>query len=258
MLKKRWIIPLVITALLIALISIVVQFFNEDNKPKIVVVVQRLDIEYWKTFESGAKEAFSDFDIDGQVLAPESIYPISNQPNLLKKVLNQQPDALIVAPTDPSLALPVLEEYEKKNIPVLLASRDVEWKYKTAYIGTDHYTLGEMAGKLLGSMLQPGDQVAIIFGSQDDQAMIDRKNSIKKVLEGIGIEVVTEQSGYDHMGNPKPVIGTILEKYPNIKGVATTSDRLALDALKTIEEKELEIPVMDLLFEGTLDLIPRN
>jgi hypothetical protein len=50
------------------------------------------------------------------------------------------------------------------------------------------------AGKLLGSMLQPGDQVAIIFGRVDDIVMIDKKNGAKKVLEDIVIEIVTEQS----------------------------------------------------------------
>jgi ribose transport system substrate-binding protein len=98
-LKKKWIVPLVFTVFLIGSISIVVRFLKEDNKPKVIIVVQRLDLEYWKIFESGAKKAFHDFDIDGKVLAPNSIYPISNQLNMLKKVLNQQPDALIVALT---------------------------------------------------------------------------------------------------------------------------------------------------------------
>ncbi|MGM0876226.1 MAG: sugar ABC transporter substrate-binding protein [Bacillota bacterium] len=243
--KKRWIIPLVFTVVLVASISLAVRFPKEEDKPKIVVVAQRLDIEYWKIFESGAKKAFHEFDIDGKVIAPDSLYPISNQPNMLKKVLNQQPDALIVAPTDPLVAIPVLEEYKKKNIPVLFTSRDVDWEYKTAYIGTDHYELGKTAGKLLGSMLQPGDQVAIIFGRLDDRGMIDRKNGVKKVLEDIGIEVVTEQSGFDHFGNPKPVMGIIMQIYPNIKGVVATSDRLALEALKTIEEEDaLKIPII--------------
>lgn len=96
-------------------------------------------------------------------------------------------------------------------------------------------TLDKTAGKLLGSMLQPGDRVAIIFGRVDDIVMIDRKNGAKKVLEDIGIEIVTEQSGYDHLGNPKPVMGTILQTYPNLKGVVTTSDRIALEALIVIE-----------------------
>lgn len=244
MLKKRWIIPFVFTVFLIALISLTVHFPKENDKPKVIIVVQRLDIEYWKTFEAGAKKAFHDFDIDGKVMAPDSLYPITNQPNLLKKVLKQNPDALIVSPTDLSVAIPVLMEYKKKNIPVFLTAIDANWEYQTAYIGTDNLTLGKIAGELLGSMLQPGDQVAILLGRVDDWVMIDRKNGAKKVLEDAGIEIVTEQSGYDHLGNPTPIIRTILQTYPNLKGVFATSDRVALETLKVIEEKALKIPVI--------------
>ncbi|MDQ0246229.1 ribose transport system substrate-binding protein [Bacillus fengqiuensis] len=244
MLKKRWIIPLFFTVFLIALISLVVGFPKEDDKPRVIVVLQRLDIEYWKTFELGAQKAFNDFHIDGKVIAPDSLYPITNQPNLLKKVLKQNPDALIVSPTHPSVANPVLIEYKKKNIPVFLTTTDTKWEYQTAYIGTDNMALGETAGKLLGSMLQPGDQVAIILGRVEDPMIIDRKNGAKKVLEDAGIEVVTEQLGYDHFGNPMSVMRTILQTYPNLKGVVATTDRLALEALKVIEEKALKIPII--------------
>ncbi|WP_342048350.1 sugar ABC transporter substrate-binding protein [Bacillus sp. OTU530] len=242
--KKRWSVLLVFTIFLIVLIGIVACFFKKDNKPKVIVVAQRLDLEYWKLFELGAKAAFRDFDIDGKVLAPSSIYPASNQSNMLKKVLTQQPDALVVTPIDPSVTIPELVEYNKNDIPVIVAYKDIEWESKTAYIGTDNYELGKTAGELLGSMLQPGNQVAIIFGGSDDQIMIDRKNGAKKVLEDTGLEIVAEQSVYDRFGNLTPVIGTILEAYPNIKGVVATSDRLALQVLKQMEEKGLKIPVI--------------
>ncbi|MFP3125839.1 sugar ABC transporter substrate-binding protein [Ectobacillus funiculus] len=251
--KKRWIVLPIVVFSLLTLISFAVRFPKEENKPKIIVVVPRLDIEYWKIFESGAKKAFHEFGIDGKVIAPDSVSPISNHTNMLKKVLKQQPDALILVPIDdPSTTIPVLMEYKKKRIPVFLTSRDMEWEYKTAYIGTDNTVLGETAGRLLGSMLQPGDQVAIIFGSLEDRTMIDRKNGAKEVLEDIGIEVVTEQIGYNHFGNPKPVMESILQTYPNIKGVVATSDRLALEALKTIEKDELKIPVIGT--DGTIEM----
>lgn len=242
--KKRLIFPLALIILTITLTSFTVWFIKKQDKPRIMIVAQRLDIEYWKIFEAGANKALKDFNLDGKVIAPESIYPISNQPNMLKKVLKDQPDALIVAPIDPEVTNPILMEYKKKNIPVLLVSRDVEWEYKTSFIGPNHYALGEMAGKLLGSDLKPGDQVAIIFGQEDDQAMLDRTNGAKKVLADIEIEVVTERTGYDHLANPTPVMESILKSYPNIKGVIATTDRLALEALRTLEEEGVKIPVI--------------
>lgn len=242
--KKRWIISLVCTVFLTTLISLAVRFLKEDDKPNVVVVVPRLDIEYWRIFESGAKKAFDDFDIDGKVIAPDSAYPITNQPDVLKKVLTLNPDALIVALFQPSVAIPVLMEYKKKDIPVLLSDTDAEWEDKTTYIGTDGFTIGKLAGALLGSMLHPGDQVAIIDRTLSDPVMMDRVKGAKKSLEDVGIEIATEQSGYDQFDNPKPVINNILQTYPDIKGVFATTDRLALEALEVIKEKGLNIPVI--------------
>lgn len=242
--KKKWTIPLFLAFFLIALISLTVYFLKEDNKPKIIVVAQRLDTEDWKIYESGAKEAFKDFGIDGKVVAPDSIYPLTNQPNLLKNVLKERPDALIVDSIYPSVNNVVLMEYKKQNIPVLFTSTEDEWEYKTAYIGTDNILLGKTAGKLLGSMLQPGDQAAIIFGRSSNPVMIERKNGAKEVLEEAGIEVVTAQPGYDRFENSKSIAGTILQTYPNLKGIFATNDQLALEALEIIEEKKLNIPVI--------------
>lgn len=229
---------------LAALIGFTAKFSKKEDKPKIVIVAKNLDAEFWKTFEAGAQRAFDDFDIDGEVIAPDAIYPITNEANTLKKVLRKHPDALIVTPIHPSVTIPVLMEYKKENIPVLFAGRDAEWKDKVTYIGTDHLALGTKAGELLGSMLYPGDQVAIIHGNLQDPALMERTEGARMALEEAGIEIVTEQLGEDQSETTVSVMGNILQNYPHIKGVVATGDLIALDALKIIEGKGLKIPVV--------------
>jgi ribose transport system substrate-binding protein len=111
----------IVVFFLLTLISFAVRFPKEEDKPKIIVVAPRLDIEYWKIFESGAKEEFNEFDIGSKVIAPDSESPISNHTNMLKKVLKQQPDALILAPIDyPSIAI-----HERKRIRLRFRRRGV-------------------------------------------------------------------------------------------------------------------------------------
>ncbi|RBW69683.1 sugar ABC transporter substrate-binding protein [Bacillus taeanensis] len=242
--KKSWMILVVFMIFLASLISCSFKFLQEEERPKVVVVLKSLNIEYWKIFKSGAEKAFDDFQIDGKVIAPASMYLIKDQMNMLKDVLKQNPDALIVAPTHPSATIPILIEYNEKNIPVLLADTDAGWEEQTSYIGTDNTALGKMAGKLLASMLQPGDQAALISGAVVDTLKTERIEGAKKTLEAAGIKVVTEQSGYDQFGNAKSVMANILEDYPEVKGVFAADDTMALEALKIIEEKELKIPVI--------------
>ncbi|MGM0877506.1 MAG: sugar ABC transporter substrate-binding protein [Bacillota bacterium] len=251
--KKGWMVSVACIIVLAALIGFGVIFHKEDDKPKVVIVVKAFDKDYWGIFEAGAEKAFADFNIDGKVIAPDSEYPPTKQNNILKNVLGQNPDALIVALVEPSTSIPILMEYQKKNIPVLLADTEAEWKDQTAYIGTDHPTLGKMAGALLGSMLQPGDQVALISGTVFGSIMSDRIKGAREALEAAGIEIATEQQGYDEFGNMKSVMENILQTYPDIKGVFATTDILALAALKVIEEKWLKIPVIGT--DGTINMV---
>lgn len=242
--KKKWIVRLVCMASITILIALTVKFLKKEDKPKIVVVLQELNTEHSKAIKAGIEKAFADFDIDGRVIAPDSQYPASKQVAMLKAVLEQKTDALIVTPTQPSVSIPVFKEYQKRNIPLLMLNKDAGWKDQTTFIGTDHLKLGKMAGEVLSSILKPGDQVAFIFDTQANLVTNDRIKGAKETLEDAGIEIVTEQQGYDKFGNVKSVMANILQTHPDIKGVFATNDIMALDALRVIEEKGLEIPVI--------------
>jgi ribose transport system substrate-binding protein len=67
-----------------------------DDKPKVIVVLDNLNIEYWNTIKAGAEKGFRDFGIEGKVLASkngtdEEIIEI------LKDIQKEKPDALIVS-----------------------------------------------------------------------------------------------------------------------------------------------------------------
>ena len=159
------------------------------------------------------------------------------------------------------LSDPVLEEFVKQDIPVLFIHTDDYWKNRTAYIGTDHEELGRKAGILMGSQLQPGDQVALLgrTAEVDDK----RLKGAKASLEAVGIKIVTEIRGLS-IDNPKDVekrMEIALQQHPDLKGVVASTDYIALPALKIIQENGLELPVtgtdgisemLELIEKGTL------
>ena len=67
--RKRYL----LTILIISVISIAFiykQFFVEE-KPKVVVVLKNLDLQYWEIIKAGAEKGFEDFGIEGKVIAPK-------------------------------------------------------------------------------------------------------------------------------------------------------------------------------------------
>ncbi|RBW70930.1 sugar ABC transporter substrate-binding protein [Bacillus taeanensis] len=241
---KRKLIFLIAVFFLCLLIGVTVQSVENKNKPKIVVVLKDGNKQYWKIVEAGANKAFADFQVNGKVVASPSDSEVIGQLKVLREILKQNPDALIAAPSHSSASIPIFNEYHKRDIPVLLIDSDADWEEKTTFIGTNNVELGEKGAALFGSMLQPGDKVAIITGPSFTPVFVERAMGAKKTLQAAGIEIVTERLGYNVLLQLNPVMDSILEKYPTINGVFASNDPMAIHALKSIEEKGLNIPVI--------------
>jgi ribose transport system substrate-binding protein len=252
---KRKLIVLLSFIFLSLLIGSAVHSVESRNKPTIVVVLKDTKKQYWKIVEAGAKQAFIDFKVNGKVVGPDAEGEVVGQMNVLKEVLKQKPNALIAAPSHSSAPVPIFKEYKKQNIPVLFIDSDADWEEKTTFIGTNNYELGAKGAALLGSMLQPGDKVALITGPSVTSVFVDRVEGAKKALQAAGIEIAAERLGYDFLFQIMPVMNTILEDHPDINGVLAANDPMALHALKTIEKKGLTIPVVGA--DGIIEMIKK-
>lgn len=239
---RRWIISLVMLGFVVISTGIAIIFNYKDEKPKIVAVLPELSTDHSKIVKAGLEKGFADLDIDGKVIAPDTQNPASKQMTILKDILKQKPDALIVTPTDSSATIHLFQEYKKRNIPVLLLNQDTEWEDQTAFIGTDHLQLGKMTGQLLATSLQPGDQVVFMVKTQADLVEKDWIKAAKKEMANSGVEVIRYE--YDESSSIKSVTRNVLENNPDIKGIFVTNENTALDILKVLEEKRLNIPIV--------------
>ncbi|OIJ22270.1 hypothetical protein BKP45_06405 [Anaerobacillus alkalidiazotrophicus] len=186
MLKKKSKFLITIFTFFIILIGIILNPFGAE-KTTAVVVVKDLETQYWELVKAGAEKGFRDFGIEGKVVAP-SYEDVDSQKDLLKSILNEKPDLLIVSPLNSEI-IPTLEKFNANNIPVLLLDTDDDWENKTAYIGTNNIQLGRMGGKLLASQLQPGNEVVLIAGDIDHPISGDRIKGAKHSLKAAGIKI---------------------------------------------------------------------
>jgi ribose transport system substrate-binding protein len=247
--KHVFLVAAVISVIIIALIS--KSFAHE--KPKAVMVVKNLDTQYWEIVKAGAEKAFSDFGIDGKIIAPRDA-SAEAQGELLQKYAKENPDVLIVSPINSSV-IPILEKFtQNKDIPVLLVDQDDPWQNKTAYIGTNNVELGKQTGALLASQLQPGNKVAIIGGDWSVRVFRERINGAKSSLNSAGIDIAVERVGIlDDAKTVKKEMKQILRDHPDIKGIIATHDIVALSVIKVLEEQGLTIPVIGA--DGITDIL---
>ncbi|OIJ17471.1 hypothetical protein BKP37_02965 [Anaerobacillus alkalilacustris] len=242
MLKKKSKFLITIFILFIILIGIIFNPFGAE-KPMAVVVVKDLETQYWELVKAGAEKGFRDFGIEGKVVAP-SYEDVDSQKDLLKSILNEKPNLLIVSPLNSEI-IPTLEKFNANNIPVFLLDTDNAWENKTAYIGTNNIDLGKMGGMFLASQLQPGNEVVLIAGDINHPISGDRVKGAKHSLKAADIKIATE--AFD-LPNESKSVNEVMEKilldHPHIKGVFADTDIKALGVYEAIEEFNLNVPVI--------------
>ncbi len=252
--KKKWIVLFVTAVFLATMAGAITKFLRKDNQPKVVVVLQGVNLQYWSIVGAGAEKGFREFGIDGKVVTPDNKSKKDGLEYTLESILNEHPDVLVVAPNESPAVTSILNKFVENKIPVLLIDADIPLEHKTAYIGTDNFELGKKAGELLASQLQPGDEVALPFFTEDltHPILSERIKGTTLSLDAAGIKVVTEPDR-SQSSSIKKIMTTILQKHPDVKGVYTTTDLYALEALTVVEEHGLKMPVIGA--DGIMEMI---
>jgi ribose transport system substrate-binding protein len=226
---------------------------SSQSKQKVTVVLKTLSSQYWKFVEAGAKQAFKDQGVDGQVIGPSSESAVVDQINMMQDSLSKGTDALVVSPSQPDTAIPVLKQFANKKIPVLLIDTDVNWDGKVTFIGTQNYAAGQKAGETLAGMVKKGGKIALIAGALGNPATDDRIKGAKDYLEKHGYTIVAEQPADSDRAKAMTVMSNILESNPDINGVYSANDDMALGALRALQAKNKKVPVIGT--DGTIDAV---
>lgn len=226
---------------------------NSNDGPTIYVVLKTLSSQYWKFVEAGANTAGKDLGVNVVVLGPPSEAHIVEQVNMLEDVLGQNPAAIVTAPTQPTTVIDVFNRAKSQNVPVLLIDTDADWADKHTFLGTDNFSAGKEGGKLLASMLKPGDKVALLEGARGNTAMDDRIRGAKEVLEEAGMVVVAQQPADSDKFKAAGVIEAVLQTNPDLAGIFSSNDDMAVGALSATKVSGLKIPIIGT--DGTIEAV---
>jgi LacI family transcriptional regulator len=109
-------------------------------------------------------------------------YSVEKQLELLDELADQGVNALAITPINDRLIAEKLNTHAAK-IPVVVFNSDIEAVKKLAFIGSDYYKSGRVAGELLGKITQGSCNVGIITGSVKMSGHNDRIRGFSDVVK---------------------------------------------------------------------------
>ncbi|MFD0826163.1 sugar-binding protein [Neobacillus sp. M.A.Huq-85] len=227
----------------------------EEARYHFVLVPEELDNEYWRLVEKGAKAAAKHYGVVLEYVGPKQAN-IDEHLKTIEMSAAAKVDGVITQGLSNKQFTPLINRVVSSyGIPVITIDTDAANSQRIAYIGTDNYHAGYLAGKALIADTKGKANVAIITGSFYANHMIQRvkgfKDAVKKA-KGIHI-VAIEESQISRIRAAEKAY-QIMQEHPEVNAFYGTS---ALDGISIAKVVELKKREHDIYIIG-FDVLPET
>jgi len=162
---------------------------------------------------------------------PRSEAP-SEQIGLIDEVINNKPDAVVLAPFDPKLMVPGVEKLNASGIPVTNVNERLAGGKVVSYVGTDDYALALATARYLIQAMGGKGNVVILEGPENLLTSIARVKGYKDAIkEAQGMKLLASKSANYARTPAIDVMKSFLRLYPGIDGVLAANDPMAIGAI---------------------------
>ena len=221
----------------------------------------------WRYAEEGSIESEAKSHGD-QLLKTNANNSDDQQVQDIENLINDRPDVLLVDPhTEDAEVKPILDA-RKACIPVVVVDRDVNESQATpgrdfaTFVGSDFQKQGALAADaLIEALGGPATKATIVelTGTTGSSPAILRGGGFDGELttKAPGITIVAEQTANFARATGQQVMSTLIQQYPNIKGVFAHNDEMAIGAITALKAagKKPGTDIKVVSIDGTKDAI---
>lgn len=164
---------------------------------------------------------------------------VAQQNTNIQDMIAAGAQALIIAPENSDGLAPALAEAKKKHIPVLTIDRTVTGEACSdfvGFIGSDFAGQAKIAANDLGKALNGKGKVAILQGTSGNNVSQARTKGFQDEIAAKypSIKIVASQVANFDQSTSQRVSAQILQSNPDLNGIYSESDNMALGALQAL------------------------
>ncbi len=202
----------------------------------IVLITEEVGNDYWHLIENGARDEALNHNIYLEYIGPKRS---DNDENLqtFDRMISAKVDGIIIQGLPGERFKNLMDKADENSIPVVNVDTDVPDSQRKAYVGTDNYQAGFLAGQtLIGDT--SGDQfVGVVVGMFDALNQQDRLKGFKDAIATVNrIKLVAiEESNITEIGAAQATY-SLLKQYPNINALFGTSALDGIGIAQGVEE----------------------
>jgi len=210
---------------------------------------------FWNEVKRGAQQAGQELGIDIYYRGPSDERNPDDQKEILKIILQRHCKALVLAPSAPERAVEV-KQFASSGVPTVYIDRDFGNSDAIAFVATDNYRAGMLAGQHMVRMLPKQGKVAVFRMQRGVQSTDDREKGFIAIAKAAGLSIVLDTWVGSNIGDAR---GHMLERLKTIKspidGIFTPNESTTEAALATLETLKLAGKIKLIGFDMTAGFI---
>jgi ribose transport system substrate-binding protein len=225
---------------------------GEAEQLDIVLIQGVAGDEFYITMDCGAQQAAEELGVNYSVQGPNEFDPTEQIP-IVEAVVAQQPDAILIAPTERTALIGPLQQAQDAGITVVLVDTIVDDPdIGVSRIATDNVEGGRVAGEALVELIG-GEGTVFVNTTQPGVSTVEeRQQGFEEVIEGEpGIEYLGAEYNNDDPTRAAQITSAVLADNPDLAGIFATNLFSAEGAATALREAGAQEQVQIVGFDAS-------
>lgn len=215
---------------------------STPGQARVAVATRDFNNPYWASLRDGAVGQGKKMGLTVNVQAGSDETDAAGENAKISTLASQNYSCYGAVPVNTTNIITPLVPVSRKNKPVInldtqidpAAAKSAGLKI-TSFIGSDNYSAGQIAGRAMLKDLGGTGQVIVIEGIPGEQNGINRETAFRATISG-KLQVVAAQTANYERAQGFNVTQTLLKAHPDIKGIFSANDTMALGAAQAVAD----------------------
>ncbi len=212
---------------------------NPVGNEQIVVVLKTIgpDMEFWQVVRAGIQVAAAEFGVEPVIVGPRWERDIERQMEILAEVIEDAPDAILLAASDFNRLAPLAEEAASRGITVVTLDSALNSTVPVSFVATDNVRAGRKAGEEIRSLVPATQDIALISHIPGVATAIEREEGVLQALQAWGPgRVIGTFYAENDPDIAFQIMADLLERYPNLGGIVALNENSTVGAGRAIRD----------------------
>jgi ribose transport system substrate-binding protein len=211
---------------------------SEEKRTKIEVVVKKKDASFWSVVRLGAEAAGKEFDVDVKFDGPVNEKDIEEQIKIVDAAINEKVDAIVLAASDYTKLIDVVERADAQKIPVVIIDSELNSNKIKAFVGTDNIDAGNKLGQTLVEKLGKSCKIAVMSFIKGAATSDQREQGVFQELNKYpNIKVVSTLYSSSDENIAYGLTKTLIKENPDLDAIVCTNAYGTVGTARAVEEE---------------------